>query len=209
MRLIDEQYLLTPQYGYRKMTMFLRETGHLVNHKRVQRLMQTMGVEAIYPKPNTSQPTVGHRIYPYLLRGLIINRVHQVWATDITYVPMPDGYMYLMAVMDLFSRYVLAWSISNTMEAAWCSELLKKALANYPTPSIFNTDQGSQFTSVLNEANIRISMDGKGRALDNIFVERLWRTVKYEPHGRPRSLFIRLFGWLAIGTGIKRLLHVL
>lgn len=185
MRLLDEQYLLTPQFGYRKMTLFLKEKGYLVNHKRVLRLMQVMGLEAIYPKPNTSQPAVGHTIYPYLLRQLSIDRVHQVWATDITYVPMTDGYMYLMAIIDVYSRYVLDWSVSNTMDANWCNALLQKALVKYPAPSIFNTDQGSQFTSevfttTLLGANIRISMDGKGRALDNIFVERLWRTVKYE-----------------------------
>jgi putative transposase len=185
MRLLDEQYLLTPQFGYRKMALFLREQGHIVNHKRVLRLMQVMGLETIYPKPNTSRPAVGHTVYPYLLRQLSVNRVHQVWATDITYVPMADGYMYLMAIIDLHSRYVLVWSVSNTMDAAWCTELLQQALATYPAPDIFNTDQGSQFTSetfttTLKAANVRISMDGKGRALDNIFVERLWRTVKYE-----------------------------
>ncbi len=185
MRLLDEQHLLTPQYGYRKMTLFLRDKGHVVNHKRVLRLMQMMGLEAIYPRPNMSQPAEGHTIYPYLLRQLSIVRVHQVWATDITYVPMAEGYMYLMAIIDLFSRYVLDWSVSNTMDAEWCNGLLKKTLATYPAPVIFNTDQGSQFTSeaftaTLKAADIRISMDGKGRALDNIFVERLWRTVKYE-----------------------------
>jgi putative transposase len=185
MRLMDEQYLLSPQYGYRKMALMLREAGYVVNAKRVRRLMQVMGLEAIYPKVNTSKPSPNHRIYPYLLRGLAIVRVHQVWATDITYIPMQGGYMYLMAIIDLHSRYVLAWSVSNTMDAAWCSELLRQTLNQYPAPEIFNTDQGSQFTSeeftrVLLEFSIRISMDGKGRALDNIFVERLWRTVKYE-----------------------------
>lgn len=185
MRLLDEQYLQTPQYGYRKMQVALSEAGYSVNHKRVRRLMQTLGIEAIYPKINTSKQAKGHRIYPYLLRGLVILRVHQVWATDITYVPMATGYMYLMAIIDLHSRYVLSWSVSNTMEAEWCCGVLRKALGSYPQPEIFNTDQGSQFTSddftdVLLSQNIRISMDGKGRALDNIFVERLWRTVKYE-----------------------------
>lgn len=147
--------------------------------------MQLLGIEAIYPKVNTSKPAVGHRIYPYLLRGLAIIWVHQVWATDITYVPMSTGYMYLMAIIDLYSRYVLSWSVSNTMDAEWCCQVLRKALSSYPQPEIFNTDQGSQFTSddftnVLLSQNIRISMDGKGRALDNIFVERLWRSVKYE-----------------------------
>lgn len=185
MRLLDEQYLLTPFYGYRKMLLVLTQAGYVVNHKRVRRLMQLIGIETIYAKINTSKPAVGHRVYPYLLRGLSIDRVHQVWATDITYVPMQTGYMYLMAIIDLHSRYVLKWSISNTMAAEWCSRVLKEALATYPAPAIFNTDQGSQFTAdvftaLLVKANVQISMDGKGRALDNIFVERLWRTVKYE-----------------------------
>lgn len=185
MRLLDEQYLETPQYGYRKMGLALAEAGYVVNHKRIRRLMQAMGLEAIYPKVNTSKPAPGHRIYPYLLRGMSIVRVHQVWATDITYVPMANGYMYLMAIIDLYSRYVLVWSVSNTMDTEWCSRVLREALASHPAPEIFNTDQGSQFTSdeftsTLLGSNIRISMDGKGRALDNIFVERLWRTVKYE-----------------------------
>jgi putative transposase len=195
MRLLDEQYLETPQYGYRKMGLVLQAAGYVVNHKRVRRLMQTMGIEAIYPKVNTEasarlKPALGHKIYPYLLRGLAIVKVHQVWATDITYIPMEDGYMYLMAIIDLHSRYVLVWSVSNTMDAEWCSRVLKEALDKYPAPEIFNTDQGSQFTSevftqVLLSFQIRISMDGKGRALDNIFVERLWPvrrcgTVKYE-----------------------------
>lgn len=149
MRLLDEQYLLTPQYGYRKMELVLRQAGYIVNHKRVRRLMQTMGIEAIYAKPNTSQPAVGHRIYPYLLRGMRIDKIHQVWATDITYVPMAEGYMYLMAIIDLCSRYVLVWSVSNTMDAEWCSGVLREALGKYPAPSIFNTDQGSQFTGVV------------------------------------------------------------
>lgn len=185
MRLLDEQYLLTPFYGYRKMRLVLTQAGYQVNHKRVRRLMQVVGIEAIYTKVNTSKPAVGHRIYPYLLRGLTIIRVHQVWATDITYIPMQTGYMYLMAIIDLHSRYVLRWSISNTMTADWCSQVLQETLAMYPAPGIFNTDQGSQFTAdafttLLLKANVQISMDGKGRAIDNIFVERLWRTVKYE-----------------------------
>ena len=147
--------------------------------------MQVVGLEAIYARVNTSKPGIGHRIYPYLLRGLTIERSHQVWATDITYVPMKAGYMYLMAVVDLYSRYVLKWSISNTMDAEWCSRVLSETLTDYPAPGIFNTDQGSQFTAdvfiaLLQKANVQISMDGKGRAIDNIFVERLWRTVKYE-----------------------------
>lgn len=193
MRFLDEQYLETPQYGYRKMGLVLAQAGYVVNHKRIRRLMQLMGLEAIYPKINLSKPAAGHKIYPYLLRGLRVTRVHQVWATDITYVPMAEGYMYLIAIIDLYSRYVLVWSVSNTMDAEWCSDVLGQALANYPAPEIFNTDQGSQFTSeeftaTLLAANISISMDGKGRALDNIFVERLWRTVKYE------NIYLKAYG---------------
>lgn len=185
MRLLDEQYLLTPFYGYRKMQLVLAQAGCQVNHKRVRRLMQVVGIEAIYARIKTSKPALGHRIYPYLLRSLAIIRVHQVWATDITYVPMKAGYMYLIAIIDLHSRYVLKWAVSNTMTAEWCSQVLQETLAFYPAPAIFNSDQGSQFTSdaftaVLLDANIQISMDGKGRAIDNIFVERLWRTVTYE-----------------------------
>ena len=190
MRLLDEQYLQTPFYGYRKMQLVLAQAGYVVNHKRVRRLMQVVGIEAIYTKPNTSKPAPGRRIYPYLLRGLAIIRVHQVWAIDITYVPMPTGFMYLVAIIDVFSGYVLKWSVSNTMTAEWCSEVLKAALAAYPAPTIFSSDQGSQFTAdvfttVLRSAGVQISMDGKGRAIDNIFVERLWPvrrcgTVKYE-----------------------------
>lgn len=203
MRLLDEQYLLTPFYGYRKMQLVLTQAGYEVNHKRIRRLMQVVGIEAIYAKINTSKPAIGHRIYPYLLRGLSINRVHQVWATDITYVPMQTGYMYLMAIIDLHSRYVLKWSISNTMTAEWCSRVLSETLAYYPTPTIFNTDQGSQFTAdvftaLLLKANVQISMDGKGRALDNIFVERLWRTVKYE------DIYLKAYadGW-QLETGLQ------
>lgn len=203
MRLLDEQYLLTPQYGYRKMQLVLVLAGYQVNHKRVRRLMQTVGIEAICAKVNTSKPGVGHRIYPYLLRGLFIDRVHQVWATDITYIPMQTGFMYLMAIIDLYSRYVLKWSISNTMDADWCCQVLAETLATHPAPEIFNTDQGSQFTSdaftaLLLKAEVRVSMDGKGRALDNIFVERLWRTVKYE------DIYLKAYqdGW-QLETGLQ------
>lgn len=143
MRLLDEQYLLTPYYGYRKMRLVLAQAGYQVNHKRVRRLMQIVGIETIYAKVNTSKPAIGHRIYPYLLRGLALIGVHQVWATDITYIPMKTGYMYLMAIIDLHSRYVLKWSVSNTMTADWCSRIRKETLAIYPAPGIFNTDQGS------------------------------------------------------------------
>ncbi len=185
MNLLDKQYLKTPFYGYRKMTKFLQAQSYQVNHKRVRRLMQLMGIEAIYTKPHTSEPNKAHQIYPYLLKGLAITKVNQVWATDITYVPMERGFMYLMAIIDLFSRYVLEWSVSNTMEVEWCTQILQKAISKYGKPAIFNTDQGSQFTAemfvgMLLAHGIQPSMDGKGRAIDNIFVERLWRSVKYE-----------------------------
>ena len=184
MRLMDEQYLKTPFYGWPRMTAFLRRQGYMVNHKRVQRLMQLMGIQAIYPKPRTSVADQGHRIYPYLLRNLAITHPNQVWSADITYVPMQHGFMYLVAIMDWFSRYVLSWELSNTLDGRFCLDALHQALQR-GRPEIFNTDQGVQFTalaftSCLEEAQIRISMDGRGRALDNIFTERLWRSVKYE-----------------------------
>jgi len=184
MRLIDEQYTKTPFYGWPRMTVYLRNKGYLINHKRVQRLMSLMGLQAIYPKPKTSKPGPGHQVYPYLLRGLEITRPNQVWCADITYVPMTRGFMYLVAVMDWFSRYVLAWQLSNTLDGQFCQVALHQAL-QLATPEIFNSDQGVQFTadaftSVLEVAGVRISMDSRGRFLDNIFVERLWRTVKYE-----------------------------
>jgi putative transposase len=185
MRLIDEQYRKTPFYGSRKMREHLRRLGYPVNRKRVQRLMRVMGLEAIYPKPRTSVAHPEHRVYPYLLRGLAIERPNQVWATDITYVPLARGFMYLVAIMDWASRKVLAWRVSNSLDSGFCVEALQEALARYGKPEIFNTDQGSQFTSeaftaVLQAQGIRISMDGRGRCHDNIFIERLWRTVKYE-----------------------------
>jgi len=181
---IDEQYTRTPFYGWPRMTEHLRRQGYPVNHKRVQRLMRLMGLQAIYPKPRTSRPAPGHAVYPYLLRGLTIDRPNQVWCADITYVPLQHGFMYLVAVLDWYSRYVLAWQLSNTLDGRFCQEALRQALPQGP-PEIFNTDQGAQFTAqafatILQEAGIRISMDGRGRALDNIMVERLWRTVKYE-----------------------------
>lgn len=184
MRLLDEQYLKTPFYGRRRMTAWLRRKNFSVNPKRVSRLMRLMGIEAVYPKPRTSKPSPGHRIYPYLLRGRQIHYSDQVWATDITYIPMARGFMYLVALMDWFSRYVLTWRLSNTLDADFCVVALAGALKK-STPEIFNSDQGSQFTSSdftgpLEEAGVRISMDGRGRAIDNIFIERLWRTVKYE-----------------------------
>jgi putative transposase len=184
MRLLDEQYTACPFYGSRRMTAWLLEHGETVNRKRVQRLMRLMGLEAIYPKPRLSAAGQGHRIYPYLLRGVTIARPDQVWSTDITYVPLASGFMYLAAVIDWFSRYVLAWRLSNTLDGSFCLELLDEALAR-GRPEVFNTDQGAQFTAAaftsrLESAGVAVSMDGKGRCLDNVFVERLWRTVKYE-----------------------------
>ena len=185
MRQIDEQYLRTPFFGSRQMVRWLyRQHGQCVNRKRVQRLMRKMGIEAIYAKPRTTRRNVRHRVFPYLLRDLEIRRKDQVWSTDITYVPLQRGFMYLVAVMDWHTRYVLAWRLSNTLEGYFCIEALDESLS-ISTPEIFNSDQGSQFTaqsftSRLLDAGIAISMDGRGRALDNVFVERLWRTVKYE-----------------------------
>jgi putative transposase len=184
MALIDRQYLKTPFYGSRRMRVWLRGQGHLINRKRVRRLMRVMGITAIYQRPNTSKPTPGHKIYPYLLRGVTIDRVNQVWATDITYIPMAHGFMYLVAIIDWYSRYVLAWRLSNTLDVDFCIDALEEALAK-GTPEIFNTDQGSQFTSgaftgMLLKKGIQISMTGKGRCQDNVFVERLWRSLKYE-----------------------------
>jgi putative transposase len=179
MRSIDRQYLATPFYGSRKLAKVLS-----VNRKRVQRLMRVMGLEAIYPKRRTTRPAKGHKIYPYLLRNLAVTRPNQVWASDITYVPLRHGFLYLVAVMDWYSRYVLSWRLSNTLEGTFCLEALEEALGR-ARPEIFNTDQGAQFTASsftgrLEAAGVAISMDGRGRALDNVFVERLWRSVKYE-----------------------------
>ncbi len=185
MRLIDEQYLETPWYGARQMARHLRRQGHGVNRKRIGRLMRLMGLSAIYQKPNTSKPHPLHKIYPYLLRGMTINRPNQVWCADISYIPMRRGFLYLVAIMDWFSRKVLSWRLSNTMDNDFCVAVLEEALARYGKPEIFNTDQGSQFTSddftgALEDAGIRISMDGKGRWMDNVMIERLWRSLKYE-----------------------------
>jgi putative transposase len=184
MRLIDEQYLKRPYYGAPRMTWWLTKHGHSVNHKRVERLMNVMGLQAVLPGPHTSRPHPEHLIYPYLLRGMKIRAADEVWCADITYVPMQRGFMYLVAVMDWFSRYVITWDVSNSMEAGFCVSALKEALAA-GTPGIFNTDQGSQFTcedftGPLLKSSVQISMDGRGRALDNVFIERLWRNVKYE-----------------------------
>jgi putative transposase len=185
MRFLDEQYLKTPFYGVRRMTAALNAAGYEVNEKRARRLLRLMGLEAIYPKPNLSKPAPGHRIFPYLLRHLEITRSGQVWAIDITYIPLAKGFLYLVAIIDLYSRYVVGWSLSNTMEATWVCDTVRAAITRHGKPEILNSDQGSQFTSEIyvNELkgnNIQISMDGKGRAIDNIFIERLWRSVKYE-----------------------------
>ena len=184
MRLLDEQYTRTPFYGSRKLTEWLGTQGFVVNRKRVSRLMAVMGLEAVYPTPKLSQPGEGHRIYPYLLRGLGVNRVNQVWSTDITYIRMAQGFLYLVAVMDWFSRYVLSWRLSLTLDLDFCVAALRCALRR-GRPEIFNSDQGSQFTSEqftgeLRAREIAISMDGRGRCMDNIFIERLWRSLKYE-----------------------------
>ena len=184
MRLLDEQYTRTPFYGSRKMTEWLATEGHAVNRKRVSRLMELLGIQAVYPKPKLSQAGDGHKIHPYLLRGVTVERVNQVWSTDITYIRMAQGFLYLVAVMDWFSRFVLSWSLAPTMEVEFCVEALQRALRR-GRPEIFNSDQGSQFTSEtftgeLAERQIAISMDGRGRCMDNIFVERLWRSLKYE-----------------------------
>jgi putative transposase len=184
MRLLDEQYTATPFYGIRRMTAWLRSRGYVVNHKRVGRLLRTMGLQALFPQPRLSQPAEGHTIYPYLLRGVTVSRSNQVWSTDITYIRLQSGFVYLVAVIDWFSRYVLSWALSITLDVAFCLEALEQAF-RWGQPEIFNTDQGAQFTSQefiarLQKGGVQISMDGRGRALDNVFVERLWRTVKYE-----------------------------
>ena len=185
MRLLDEQYFKTPFYGIRRLTAWLQDQGYNVNRKRVKRLMGIMGWQTIFRGYSTSKPNKEHKVYPYLLKGLVTSKVNQVWATDITYVPMKKGFMYLCAIIDVHSRYVVNWSISNTMSAEWCTEVLEQAIEVHGKPEIHNSDQGSQFTSevftgCLKKHDIQISMDGKGRALDNIYVERLWRSVKYE-----------------------------
>jgi putative transposase len=184
MKLIDQQYLDRPFYGSRRMTAWLRNQSYDVNRKRVRRLLGIMGLRAIYRRPRTSQPAPGHQVYPYLLRGVEITRPNQVWTADITYIPMARGFLYLVAIMDWYSRYVLAWRLSNTLETYFCVEALEEALRK-GVPEMFNTDQGAQFTSqtctgLLEQHGVRISMDGKGRYTDNLFMERLWRSLKYE-----------------------------
>ena len=185
MRRIDELYLEKPFYGSRRMTFDLNEEGRGVNRKRVQRLMRLMGLEGLVPRPGTGKAAPGNKIYPYLLRGVSIIEPNHVWASDITYIPMASGFLYLVAIIDWASRAVLAWRLSNTMDSAFCVEALEEALQRYGKPRIFNTDQGAQFTSAaftgkLEAAGIAISMDGRGRFMDNIFIERLWRSIKYE-----------------------------
>jgi putative transposase len=201
MRRMDELHLTHPFFGSRMMTQTLKQQGTLVNRKHVQRLMRLMGLESIAPKPKTSTAAPEHPVYPYLLRKLSIERINQVWAADITYIPMAHGFAYLVAIMDWCSRRVLAWRLSNTMESGFCIEALQEALENFGTPEIFNTDQGAQFTAetftkILRDRGIKISMDGKGRCIDNVFIERVWRSLKYEEvypnpydslsEGRPR-----------------------
>ena len=185
MRIIDEQFLNTPYYGSRQMARHLRRLGYCVGRKRVRRLMRLMGLEAIYQSPKTSLSHPEHKIYPYLLNGLTITRSNQVWYSDNTYIPIKRGFLYLVAIMDWYSRKVLSWRLSNTLDTEFCTQALKEAITHYGTPDIFNTDQGSQFTSfkftnILKDHEIKISMDGKGRWMDNVFIERLWRSLKYE-----------------------------
>jgi putative transposase len=206
MRRLDELHLEFPYAGSRMLRDLLRLEGHQIGRKRVRRLMRAIGIAAVYRKPRTTLPNAGHQVFPYLLSGLTIERPNQVWASDITYIPMARGFVYLCAVMDWHSRRVLAWRLSNTLTTDFCTDALQEAIARYGAPEIFNTDQGSQFTSaeftgVLKEHGVRISMDGKGRWLDNVFVERLWRSVKYEEvylHayadiGQARSALTRYF----------------
>lgn len=185
MRIIDEQFLEMPFFGSRQMAKWLRRRGLRISRKRVARLMRKMGLSAIYQKPNTSKPFPGHKIYPYLLNGIAIDAPNKVWCADVCYIPMRRGFLYLVAIMDWYSRKVLSWRLSNTLEADFCVAALREALARFGTPEIFNTDQGCQFTSlefteILKEAGVRISMDSKGRWMDNIMIERLWRSLKYE-----------------------------
>jgi putative transposase len=184
MRLLDEQYTRTPFYGWPRMTTYLHDCGYPVNHKRVQRLLRKMGLIAIYPQPRTTLNNPEHRVYPYRLRGLAVTKPNQVWCADITYIRLAGGFMYLVAIMDWFSRYILTWELSNTLDGHFCLSALRQALRQ-EQPAIFNTDQGAQFTataftSTLEQADILISMDGRGRAMDNIFIERFWRSLKYE-----------------------------
>lgn len=208
MRQIDQIHLKYPFYGSRRIRDRFEDHGIKVNRKRIRRLMRLMGIEALYPKKRTSQPGKGHKIYPYLLQGLEIKHANQVWAADITYIPMEKGFLYLVAIIDLYSRKALAWQLSNTMDSTFCVETLVEALRLYGTPEIFNTDQGVQFTSeeftsVLKQHNIAISMDGKGRWMDNVFVERIWRSLKYE------EVYLKAYqNGAQAKTGIKDWFHL-
>jgi putative transposase len=203
MRLLDEEYTAHPFFGSRRLTVWLTNQGAVVNRKRVQRLLRLMGLEAIYPKPKLSAAGSGHRLYPYLLRNVRVERPDQVWSTDITYVPLTGGFMYLAAIMDWYSRCVLAWRLSNTLDGSFCLDMLEEALSS-GRPEVFNTDQGVQFTSQawtgrLESAGVAVSMDGRGRCLDNVFVERLWRSVKYE------DIYLRGYeGVPELRTGLER-----
>ena len=211
MRLLDEQFLETPWYGSRQMVRHLRRLGHMVGRKRVRRLMARMGLVPIYQRPRTTVPHPEHRIFPYLLRNLVVDRPNQVWCADITYIPMRRGFLYLVAVMDWATRRVLSWRLSNTMDVDFCIAALEEALAKFGRPEIFNSDQGSQFTSprfteVLTDAGVRISMDGRGRWMDNVFIERLWRSLKYEcvylhAFETGSELRAKLTGWIGYYNG--------
>jgi putative transposase len=213
MRRLDELFLAWPFFGSRRMTAMLRAEGWVINRKRVRRLMRLIGLRALGPKPNTSKPAPGHRIYPYLLRDLVIDRPNQVWCADVTYIPMARGFLYLVAIMDWTSRAVLAWRLSNTLDADFCVRALEEALARFGRPEIFNTDQGSQFTSAaftrtLAAAGVQISMDGRGRWLDNVFIERLWRSLKYEEvylkgYADAREARAGIAGWFSFYNGIR------
>ena len=202
MKLIDKQYMETPFYGVPRMTAYLRKEGHKVNPKRIRRLYRLMDLHAIGPRPNTSKPHKGkgHTVFPYLLRNLEIVRPNQVWGMDISYLPVGNGYMYLVAIIDLYSRFIVGWSLSNTMTGEWCKECLMSAIDAYGEPEIVNTDQGSQFTSpiftnLFNDRGTKLSMDGKGRCIDNIFIERFWRSLKYEKiYLEPSENGIELYG---------------
>ncbi len=211
MRRIDELFTQFPFLGSRRLALMLGEQGLPINRKRMQRLMRQMGIAALGPKPRTTRPAPGHKVFPYLLRGLVIDRPNQVWAADITYLPIGRGFLYLVAIMDWASRAVLAWRLSNTMDSSFCVEALEEALARFGVPEIFNTDQGSQFTStaftgVLAEAGVRISMDGRGRWMDNVFIERLWRSLKYEDiylkgYADGREAKLGIAAWIAFYNG--------
>lgn len=211
MRRIDELFTSWPFLGSRRLARMLREEGHPINRKRMQRLMRQMGIAALGPKPRTTKPAPGHKVYPYALRGMTIDRPNQVWAADITYIPIGRGFLYLVAIMDWASRAVLTWRLSNTMDSNFCVEALEEALARFGTPAIFNTDQGSQFTSaaftgVLIGAGVRISMDGRGRWMDNVFIERLWRSLKYEDiylkgYADGREAKAGIAAWIAFYNG--------